>query len=135
MTDLWSASHLLHAGDSPILTELNNLVMDQTGALNDQIAASSMTIENLLKWVVPIVFLFVLLVVTQAFLRRRFRRAVSWPLLGATVALILLSIVTSLAVVSQHRLEIPGTPSTRSWAFGRSSHPRQMPGDSRHWAS
>jgi phage tail tape-measure protein len=64
-----------------------------------------MTTENLLKWVVPIVLLFVLLVATQVFLGRRFRRAVNPPLLAATVVLIGLSIVASLAVVSQHRLE------------------------------
>jgi hypothetical protein len=109
--DLWSASHLLHAGDSPILTELKNLVYDHDHnsglkrVLNDQIAASSMMTENLLKWVVPIVLLFVLLVVTQVFLRRRFRRAMNWPLLAATVVLIGLSIVMCLAVISQHRLE------------------------------
>ncbi|MGH3852947.1 MAG: hypothetical protein ACRDR6_05500 [Pseudonocardiaceae bacterium] len=104
-TDLWSASHLLHAGDSPILTEFNNLMDDQASVLNDQVAASSMTAANLLLWTVPITLLFVLLVVTQVFLRRRFRRAVNPPLLLATVALIGLSIVMSLAVVSQHRLE------------------------------
>lgn len=105
LADLWSASHLLHAGDSPILTELNHLAMDQTRALNHQIAASSMTIDNLLQWVAPIVLLFVLLVVTQVFLRRRFKRAVNPPLLVAIVVLSGLSIVMSLAVVSQHRLE------------------------------
>lgn len=104
-TDLWDASHLLHAGDSPILTELNNLVDDQARVLNDQIAASSMTTENLLKWIVPIVVLFVLLVATQIFLSRRFRRAVNPWLLLATVVLVGLSIATSLAVVAQHQLE------------------------------
>ncbi|MGH3832508.1 MAG: hypothetical protein ACRDRS_19045 [Pseudonocardiaceae bacterium] len=104
-TDLWSASHLLYAGDSPILTEFNNLMDDQASVLNDQVAASSMTAANLLQWTVPITLLFVLLVVTQVFLRRRFRRAVNPPLLLATVALIGLSIVMSLAVVSQYRLE------------------------------
>lgn len=105
LADLWSASHLLHAGDSPALPELNNLAMDQISVLNDQISASSMTTENLLKWVVPIVLLFVLIVVTQVFLRRRFKRAVNPSLLVATAALIGLSIVTSLAVASQHQLE------------------------------
>ncbi|MEO7195120.1 MAG: hypothetical protein ABIZ05_09895 [Pseudonocardiaceae bacterium] len=104
-TDLWSASHLLHAGDSPILTEFNNLMDDQTSALNDQVAASSMTTESLLQWVVPIVLIFALLVVTQVFLRRRFRRAINPWLLLATAALIGLSIVTSLAIASQHQLE------------------------------
>ncbi|MBV9011740.1 MAG: hypothetical protein JO272_06755 [Pseudonocardiales bacterium] len=103
--DLWYASHLVHAGDSPILAELNNLVGDQISVLNAQISASAMTIENLLKWVVPIVLLFVLLVATQVFLRHRFRRLVNPPLLAATLVLIGLSIVTSLAVIAQHRLE------------------------------
>lgn len=104
-TDLWSASQLLHAGDSPILTELNNLMDDQTSVLNDQVAASSMTTENLLQWVVPIILLFTLLVVTQVFLRHRLRRAINPWLLLATAALIGLSIVTSLTIASQHQLE------------------------------
>lgn len=103
--DLWAASRLLHTGDSSILGELDELMQDQTNALNDQIAKSSMTTGTLLVWVLPIVFMFVLLGVTQVFLKRRFRRAVNPLLLLATVALVGLSIVTSLALVSQHRLE------------------------------
>lgn len=105
LADLWSASHLLYAGDSPILTEFNNLAMDQTGALDEQIAASSPTPMNLLIWLVPISTLFVLLVVTQEFLRRRFKRTVNPPLLVATSVLIGLAIVMSFAVTSQRRLE------------------------------
>lgn len=103
--DLWSASRLLHAGDSPILDELDKLLQDQTTALNNQIAKSSMTSGTLLVWIVPIVALFVLLSATQVFLKRRFRRAINPLLLLATVVLAGLSIVTSLALVSQHRLE------------------------------
>ncbi len=103
--DLWSASRLLHTGDSAILAELDELLKDQTNALNDQITKSSMTTGILLVCVVPIVFLLVLLGVTQAFLKRRFRRAANPSLLLATVVLVGLSIVTSLAFFSQHRLE------------------------------
>jgi hypothetical protein len=105
--DLWSASHLLHAGDSPILPELDELLNDQTRALSDQVAVSSMTAVTLLTWVVavPIVVLFVLLVVTQAFLKRRFRRATNPFLLIATVVLIGLSIVIYITFVSQHPLK------------------------------
>ncbi len=103
--DLWSASRLLHTSDGNILAELDKLLEDQTNALNDQISSSSMTVGTLLAWVVPIIFLFVLLGVTQVFLQRRFKRAVNPLLLLATAVLVGLSIVTSLAVVSQHRLE------------------------------
>lgn len=103
--DLWSASRLLHAGDSPILTELDALLEDQTHALNNQISASSMTTGTLLVWVIPIVLLFVLLSATQVFLKRRFRRAVNPSLLLATVVLIGLSLVTFIAFSSQHQLE------------------------------
>jgi hypothetical protein len=37
--DLWSASRLLHAGDSPILRELDQLLNDQNNALKNQIRA------------------------------------------------------------------------------------------------
>ncbi|MGH3868579.1 MAG: hypothetical protein ACRDQ4_21150 [Pseudonocardiaceae bacterium] len=109
IADLWSASHLLHAGDSPILDELDSLAKEQADILNDQITASSTTTANLLMWVIPIALLFVLLfallVATQVFLRSRFRRAVNWPLLFSTLALIGLFIVTSSAGVSERRLE------------------------------
>lgn len=103
--DLWSASRLLHAGDTPILHELDELLQDQKNALNDQIVKSAMTIGTLVVWVVPIVVLFVLLGMTQVLLKRRFRRVINPLLLLATVVLVGLSIVTSLAVVSQHQLE------------------------------
>ncbi|MGB6165283.1 MAG: hypothetical protein WCF33_06345 [Pseudonocardiaceae bacterium] len=114
IADLWSASQLLHGGESPILDELNKLVMDQTGLLNDQISTSSTTTENLLQWVLPIALLFVLLVATQVFLRRRFRRAANWPLLVATLALIGLFIVTSSAEASQRLLENSGATLTET---------------------
>ncbi|MGH3976955.1 MAG: hypothetical protein ACRDS9_27095, partial [Pseudonocardiaceae bacterium] len=103
--DLWSASHLLHTGDGSILAELDELLKDQTNALNDQIASSSMTTGIFLVWVVPIIFMFVLLGITQLFLKRQFRRAVNPLLLLATVVLAGLFIVNSLTFVSQHRLE------------------------------
>ena len=105
--DLWYASHLLHAGDSPILSELDELLNDQNRALSDQVAVSSMTVATLLTWVVavPIVVLFVLLVVTQTFLKRRFRRTANPCLLIATVVLIGLSIVIYIVFVSQHPLK------------------------------
>lgn len=105
-TDLWSASRLLHAGDSPIISELDELREDQSRALNDQVVASSTTTGIILIWLGPALFLFALLVFTQFFLQRRFRRAVNPSLLLATVLLVGLSIVTSLALVSQRQLEV-----------------------------
>jgi hypothetical protein len=103
--DLWSASRLLHNGDNSILAELDHLREDQDKALIDQIKTSSMISGNLLVWAVPIAFLFVLLGVTQVFLKRRFRRSVNPLLLLSTLVVVGLSMVTSLALVSQHRLE------------------------------
>lgn len=103
--DLWTASRLLHVWDGQILDELNKLLKDQDNALNDQIDSSSMTAATLFLWVVPIVLLFVLLGVTQVFLKRRFRRIVNPLLVLAAAFLVGLSIVTSLALVSQYRLE------------------------------
>lgn len=103
--DLWSASRLLHTGNGTIVDELDKLLNDQTHALNVQISSSSLTTGALLVWVIPIFFLFVLLGVTQVFLKRRFHRAVNPMLLLAALVLAGLSIVTSLALVSQHRLE------------------------------
>lgn len=106
MTDLWYASRLLRTNpDSGILVQLDALLKSQTDALNGQILASSMTVWTVLVWVLPIVVLFVLLGVTQVFLRRRFRRTLNPLLLLATVLLVGLCIVTSLAFVSQNRLE------------------------------
>lgn len=64
-----------------------------------------MTFRTLLVWDLPIALLFALLGWTQIFLKRRFRRAVNPLLLLATLILVGLPIVTSLALVSQHRLE------------------------------
>jgi hypothetical protein len=103
--DLWSASRLMDSGDGAISAELDKLLKDETQALNDQIASSSTTTGVILVWVTPIAFLFVMLAVTQVFVKRRFHRAVNPSLLLAMVVLAGLSIVTSLALVSQHGLE------------------------------
>jgi hypothetical protein len=103
--DLWSASRLMDSGEDSILTELDKLLKDETQALKDQISSSSTTIGVVLVWATPIVFLFAMLTVTQIFVKHRFHRAVNPPLLLATVILAGLSIVTSLALVSQHELE------------------------------
>ncbi|MGQ0778001.1 MAG: hypothetical protein ACT4NY_26925 [Pseudonocardiales bacterium] len=105
-TDLWYASHLLHIKEeSGILFQLNMLLEDQKSALDRQLSASSMTVvKAVLVWV-PIVVLFVVLGATQIFLKRRFRRTLNPPLLLATVLLVGLSVVMSLTVISQHRLQ------------------------------
>jgi hypothetical protein len=106
--DLWSASHLLHAGDSPILQELDNLLEDHTRALDRQIAATSMTTQNIVTWVMQIALLWVLLallIAAQIFLRRRFRRAWNPWLILATVAWLGLSVMTYLVVLDQYQLE------------------------------
>lgn len=105
-SDLWYASRLLGATpDSGIIDQLNVLLDRQKEALNTQLSASAMTPLIVLVWVLPIVVLFFLLCATHIFLKRQFRRTVNPLLLLATVFLIGLPMVTSVAFVSQHRLE------------------------------
>lgn len=100
--DLWAASHLLHAGDSPILPELDKLLNDQIDALGKQIAASSMMAGILLVGL-ELIFLLMLLVATQVFLARRFRRRVNPWLLFTTA--IVGGLLMTYVLLSPHQLE------------------------------
>lgn len=104
-TDLWYASHQLHVVDIGILAQLSRLLEVQRRALDSQLSANSMTTVAVLVWVPPIVFLFVVLCVTQVFLKRCFRRTLNPFLLLATVLLVGLSVVMSLTIWSQNRLQ------------------------------
>jgi hypothetical protein len=57
-----------------------------------------------LAWVVPALALLALLVVTQVFLSRRFRRAFSLPLVGATAAALALAAGMSFDVAARGEL-------------------------------
>lgn len=105
-TDLWYASRLLHTPESGILAQLDALVRAQQAALDEQVAGSSTTFVSVALVAVPITTLFVLLLLAQRFLRRRFRRAWNPPLVLATVALAAFSVIAVLGVVAQHRLEV-----------------------------
>jgi hypothetical protein len=86
--DLWYASHLLHDPGTGILVQLDALRDKQKAALARQLTTGGMSVGWVYAWTVSGAVLLVLLVVAQAFLRRRFRRVVSLPLAGATALLI-----------------------------------------------
>ncbi|WP_409464026.1 hypothetical protein [Amycolatopsis sp. GA6-003] len=84
LADLWYASRLLHAPDN-VLELLGKLQKDERAALDRQISGAGMSAGLLILWLLPPLVLLALLVAAQVFLRRRFRRRVNPPLLGATV--------------------------------------------------
>jgi hypothetical protein len=88
--DLWYASHLLHADTDGILAQLDTLLGEEKKALADQLSSGGMNVLWVYAWAVPVAILLALLVVTQVFLRRRFRRVVNPPLAGATALLLVL---------------------------------------------
>ncbi|MCP2259176.1 hypothetical protein LX15_002877 [Streptoalloteichus tenebrarius] len=100
--DLWHAARLLHSDG--LLAQLDVLLTAQREALDDQLAASPAGLVPALAWALPAVALFVVLVVTQVFLRRRFRRRANPALLAATLCLLGLGAVMSLTFVTQQRL-------------------------------
>ncbi|HVQ90872.1 MAG TPA: hypothetical protein VMU51_07525 [Mycobacteriales bacterium] len=119
VTDLWSASRLLHGAvgrqgqtlveSGGILTELDQLTDDQRSALDGQVAASSLTASGVLAGLVLLGVLG-LLVATQIAFRRRFRRQVNPPLLLATGLLLATAAIPIRGAVAQHHLtEARGT--------------------------
>jgi hypothetical protein len=103
--DLWYASRLLHEPGSGVLAQFEELVRAQQDALGGQLAGSSTTFWRGALVTAPIIALFVLLVLTQRFLRRRFRRVWNPPLVFATVVLAGCGVITLLGVVAQQRVE------------------------------
>jgi hypothetical protein len=104
-TYLWYASRLLHTPHSGLLAQLDLLLDTHEQVLERQLGASAVTVWTVLLWGVPIAGLFVLLVVAQVVLRRRFRRTWNPWLSLATVLLVGLLGVASLVFVSDGRLD------------------------------
>jgi hypothetical protein len=117
VTDLFSASRMLHgpvvaqpgrplAQHDGILGELDQLAAEQQRALDDQLAASSMTpVAVLAVLVVPLLGLLGLLLAAQVALRRRFRRRVNPWLLLATVLLLAIAAISVRSNAARHQLE------------------------------
>ncbi len=103
--DLWYASRLLHEPGNGVLAQFDELVKAQQEALGGQLAHSSTTLWRGALVAVPIIALFVLLVVTQRFLRRRFRRAWNPPLVFATVVLAGCGAITVFGILAQQEAE------------------------------
>ncbi|MBY8848105.1 hypothetical protein [Saccharothrix longispora] len=108
--DLWHASQLLHAPDHGILAQLDRLLEAQRDALDDRLAESGTTPWRAASWLVPSLVLLGLLVATQVFLVRRFRRLVN-PLLALATAVALGVVVVPL-VGQETRAQV--TESTRA---------------------
>ncbi|KAA2253894.1 hypothetical protein F0L68_31995 [Solihabitans fulvus] len=104
VADLWSATRLLHQ-DEGILAKLDQLRAAQQDALHRQLSTGWLDRAAALWWALPGLALLALLVVTQAFLRRRFGRAVNPALLLATALVVALLGVASLTLVVRSRLD------------------------------
>ncbi|WP_158843954.1 hypothetical protein [Saccharothrix deserti] len=103
--DLWYASRLLHAENSGVLAQLDQLVRVQRDALDSQLAESSTSPWRTASLAVPVVLLFGLLVGAQVFHAKRFRRVFNPALLLATVVLAAVCVITGHGLVAQHRVE------------------------------
>jgi hypothetical protein len=84
LADLWYASRLLHAPEG-VLAQLADLQVQERAALDRQLAGDGMSAGLLPLWLIPPVLMLVLLVLTQLYLRGRFRRRLNPLLLGASV--------------------------------------------------
>lgn len=101
---LWYASRLLHSPDVGILAQLDGLLQDASRALRARLSSGWLSRGATLIWAVPVLILLVLLVRTQLFLRRRFRRRINGWLAAATVILVVLAAGASFALVSKQQL-------------------------------
>ncbi|GAA4552500.1 hypothetical protein [Amycolatopsis samaneae] len=99
--DLWYASRLLHELVG-VLTDLQTL---QRQALDRQIAADGMSQGVLPLWLLPPATLLVLLVLTQVFLGRRFRRVLNVPLIAASLLTIGIVAALGWTLVLAQRLD------------------------------
>ncbi|WP_189332889.1 hypothetical protein [Actinoplanes ianthinogenes] len=101
--DLWYASRLLHMPDG-ILDQLDDLLAVEQRALDDQLTAGRMAPGWMAVWIVPAAVLLGLLVATQVFLSRRFRRTFNPPLIAATLAVLALAAGMSSDVAARREL-------------------------------
>jgi hypothetical protein len=89
LSDLWYAARALDGSDQT-LAHLEVLAQDQQRELDQELTADWLNPVLALAWLVPAVALLALLVYTQVYLRRRFRRRYNPWLIGATVMLLAL---------------------------------------------
>jgi hypothetical protein len=99
--DLWYASRLLHMPAGGILAQLDELLTVERQALAGQLTAGRMAPGWVLAWIGPLVVSVALLVGTQVFLSRRFRRTFNLPLIGATTAVLVLAAGMSFDVAAR----------------------------------
>jgi hypothetical protein len=99
VVDLWNAWSLLHG---QILPQLNDLQMLQEEEFARAVSSGWIGLAIIPLWAAPLLALLTLLVATQVFLDRRFRRLLNPPLIGAT-ALLIASSVGMYGVVDSHR--------------------------------
>nr|WP_246481085.1 hypothetical protein [Amycolatopsis umgeniensis] len=105
--DLWHASRLLHASGG-VLEELESLQGKQREALNRQLSSTGMSLAMLPLWLLPVLALLALLVLTQLYLKKRFRRVVNLPLLAATVLVAAIGVALVFTLISRDRLDSVG---------------------------
>lgn len=100
--NLWYAAQLVHAEDG-ILAHLEALRGKELRALDRQLSSGWNDLAATFVWLVPLLSLGVLLVGTQLWYRRRFRRTVNPHLLAATGLLLGVLGLTALALPAQVR--------------------------------
>ncbi|ANN18633.1 hypothetical protein SD37_25420 [Amycolatopsis orientalis] len=105
--DLWHASRLLHAAGG-VLDELESLQGKQRAALDTQVSSTGVSLAMLPLWLLPVAALLVLLVLTQLYLKKRFRRVANLPLLGATALIAAIGVALVFTLVSRDRLDSVG---------------------------
>lgn len=95
VADLWNASRLLHSGLDGVLVRLDDLILAQQGALDEQLSSGWTGPLVPALWMAPATLLLGPLVWTQWTLAKRFRRRLNPQLIAATV--LLAGVVTGLA--------------------------------------
>jgi hypothetical protein len=103
VADLWYASRLLHGPDG-VLAQLTTLQGLQRAALDDQLE-DGMSPGLLPVWLLAPAAAAALLVGTQWYLWRRFRRRFNLPLLGATALTVGVGVTLAVALGLQLRLD------------------------------
>ncbi|KAA9160906.1 hypothetical protein FPZ12_015980 [Amycolatopsis acidicola] len=95
---LWYAERLL-TGDDQVVSHLDALANDQRAQLDHQVSSGWLSPASTAAWAVPALALLVLVVWTQLYLRRRFRRHFNEWLIAATVLVLGLGAATSTGLV------------------------------------